>query len=75
MQNSAQIRAARGFLAWSQTELAEKSGVSLPTIKRMETKGLESCNFGNVKAVQEALETAGITFSPEGCVCPPKVVT
>ncbi len=72
MQNAAQIRAARGFLAWSQTELAEKSGVSLPTVKRMETKGLESCNFGNVKAVQDALEAAGITFSPEGCICPPK---
>lgn len=74
MQNSAQIRAARGFLAWSQTELAEKSGVSLPTVKRMETKGLESCNFGNVKAVQDALQEAGITFSPEGCVCPPKTL-
>lgn len=72
MQSVAQIRAARGFLNWSQTELSEQSGVSLPTIKRMESKGLESCNFGNVKAVQDALERAGITFSPEGCVCPPK---
>jgi predicted transcriptional regulator len=30
------IRAARGALHWSQADLAEKSGVSVPTIARLE---------------------------------------
>jgi transcriptional regulator with XRE-family HTH domain len=72
MRNEGQIRAARGFLNWSQKDLANRSGISHPTIKRMETKGLSSCNFGNVEAVRKALETAGISFREDGCVCPPK---
>ena len=32
-----QIKAARALLAWSQEELAEKSGVSTPTVKRLES--------------------------------------
>lgn len=70
MQGSAQIRAARGFLDWSQGKLAEAAGISLPTIKRMESKGLEACSYGNVKAVQQALEGAGIVFTSEGGVTP-----
>jgi transcriptional regulator with XRE-family HTH domain len=31
-----QIKAARMLLGWSQTELAKRSGVSEPTIKRLE---------------------------------------
>ena len=31
-----QIRAARALLGWSQTELAERAGLSLPTVKRVE---------------------------------------
>ena len=30
------LRAGRNALGWSQTELSEKSGISLPTIVRME---------------------------------------
>ncbi len=65
MVESAQIRAARGFLNWSQTKLSEASGVSLPTIKRME-KDTSTSNFGNVKKVREALEGAGIHFTDKG---------
>ncbi|HEY8611242.1 MAG TPA: helix-turn-helix domain-containing protein [Roseomonas sp.] len=32
----AQLRAARGLLGWSQTDLAEAAGVSLRTIKSLE---------------------------------------
>jgi predicted transcriptional regulator len=31
-----QLKAARELVAWSQEDLAEKSGVSLPTIQRLE---------------------------------------
>ncbi len=32
------IKAARALLAWSQETLAERSGVSIPTIKRLEAE-------------------------------------
>lgn len=71
MVESEQIRAARAFVNWSQTQLAEMSGVSLPTIKRME-KDTGGSNFGNVKKVREALEEAGIIFTPTGGIEPNK---
>ena len=36
-----QIKAARELLGWSQEAIAEASGVSLPTIKRLEATGGE----------------------------------
>lgn len=66
MIEASQLRAARSLLDWSQTDLAEKSGLSLPTIKRMEKIGLGKSAMDNVMAVQKALETAGILFLAEG---------
>jgi transcriptional regulator with XRE-family HTH domain len=61
-----QMRAARGLLDWSQSQLAERSGVSLPTIKRMEgAKGPGRSAAENVDAVRRALEAGGIEFIPE----------
>jgi transcriptional regulator with XRE-family HTH domain len=31
-----QLRAARGLLGWSHSELAARAGLSLPTVKRLE---------------------------------------
>ncbi|HEY8006031.1 MAG TPA: helix-turn-helix transcriptional regulator [Methylocella sp.] len=36
-----QIKAARELLGWSQEAMAEASGVSIPTIKRLEAAGDE----------------------------------
>lgn len=66
MIEASQLRAARSLLDWSQTELAEKSGLSLPTIKRMEKIGLGKSTMDNGIAVQKALETAGIIFLADG---------
>jgi transcriptional regulator with XRE-family HTH domain len=62
-----QIRAARGLLGWSQTQLAEAAGRSLPTIKRLERENEEGPNVSDdVKlAVKNALEKAGVEFIPE----------
>jgi transcriptional regulator with XRE-family HTH domain len=62
-----QTRAARGLLGWSQTELAEAAGRSLPTIKRLEREhGDGPVVSDDVReAVQKALEKAGIEFIPE----------
>ena len=62
-----QIRAARGLLGWSQTQLAEAAGRSLPTIKRLEREDGEGPNVSDEvrMAVQSALEMAGVEFIPE----------
>jgi ribosome-binding protein aMBF1 (putative translation factor) len=60
---SAQIRAARGLLDWSQKDLAEATKLSVQTIKRMEgDRGPEASTEANVQAVRRALESAGVIF-------------
>ncbi len=63
MFTARQIKAARSLLGWEQRRLAEASGVSLPTIKRME---LYADRVGgharNIYAVLDAFEHAGIEF-------------
>ncbi|CAA7626647.1 helix-turn-helix transcriptional regulator [Magnetospirillum sp. SS-4] len=66
MITAKQMKAARLFLDWDQRTLADAAGVSLPTIQRMETIGLERSSAGNVEKVQGALETAGVEFIPTG---------
>ena len=62
-----QIRAARGLLGWSQTDLAVASGLSLPTIKRMERDDGEGPMVSEVArdCAETALEKAGVEFIPE----------
>lgn len=62
-----QIRAARGLLGWSQTQLAEAAGRSLPTIKRLEREDGEGPAVSEDvrEAVQRALEKAGVEFIAE----------
>jgi predicted transcriptional regulator len=63
MLTAAQIRAARALLGWSQPALAKASGVSLPTIVRMEGPvGPGRSSAANVEAIQRAMETAGVLF-------------
>jgi predicted transcriptional regulator len=58
------IRAARALLRWEQRDLAQVSGVSLPTIKRLEvTPGVLAANSSTVTALRRAFESAGIEFT------------
>jgi len=60
-----QLRAARGLLGWSQSELAQRAGLSLPTVKRVETgKGARVSEEARAK-LQYALEAAGVIFIQE----------
>jgi transcriptional regulator with XRE-family HTH domain len=62
-----QLRAARALLGIDQRKLAELSGLSLPTIQRME--GSEDVIRGNVDSLMKlvgALEAAGIVLIGEG---------
>jgi transcriptional regulator with XRE-family HTH domain len=63
MRYSAQIRAARGLLGWSQTQLARAAGIGIATLQRLEqNRGVVKGNFSTVLKIQSALEAAGIHF-------------
>ena len=54
------------MLRWSARRLAEISGVSLPTIQRMEAaNGVPSGLSRNLEAVERAFVNAGIIFIAE----------
>jgi transcriptional regulator with XRE-family HTH domain len=61
---SEMVRAARALLRWDQRDLADASSVSLPTIKRLESKpGPLGAYSSTVAAIARAFETAGIEFT------------
>lgn len=67
MITAAQLRAARALLGLDQRQLAEQSGVSLPTIQRMEA------SEGNVRGIVDsltkviaALDRLGVELIGEG---------
>jgi predicted transcriptional regulator len=61
-----QVKAARALLAWSQSDLARHSGISEPTIARLESAEGELGGRGEtIKKIQSALEKAGIEFIDE----------
>jgi transcriptional regulator with XRE-family HTH domain len=64
-----QLRAARALLGIDQRTLAELSGLSVPTIQRMEASG--AIIRGNVDSLMKligALELAGVELISEGMV-------
>jgi predicted transcriptional regulator len=64
-----QMRAARALLSIDQRELAELSGVSLPTIQRMEgSEGNVRGIVDTLTKVIEALDRAGIELIGENAV-------
>ncbi len=63
--SAGQLRAARGLLGWSQTDLARNAGLSLPTVKRVEADlGIRVSQEARSK-LRAALEKAGIEFIDE----------
>jgi transcriptional regulator with XRE-family HTH domain len=60
-----QIRAARGLLGWSQTELANRAGLSLPTVKRVEAGAGPHVSDEARRRIQKALEAGGAQFVSE----------
>ena len=69
MITSAQLRAARALVGVDQRELAERSGLSLPTIQRMEaSEGVIRGNVDSLMKLVGALQAAGIVLIGEGSV-------
>ena len=65
MISSKQIKGARLFLDWSQKDLVRESGLSLPTIQRMEKFGVGRSSVDNVQKLIDTFEAAGIEFIDE----------
>jgi transcriptional regulator with XRE-family HTH domain len=69
MITAAQLRAARALVAMDQRDLAAASGLSLPTIQRMEaSEGVIRCNVDSLMKLIAALELAGVELINEGAV-------
>ena len=67
MMTAAQLRAARALLGIDQRRLAELSGLSVPTIQRMEASdGLVRGNVDSLMKLIAALEGAGLELIAEG---------
>lgn len=63
---AAQLRAARALLGIDQRELAQRCGLSLPTIQRMEaSEGVIRGNVDSLMKLVEALANAGIELIGE----------
>lgn len=71
MITAAQLRAARALLGIDQRKLAELSGLSVPTIQRMEAS--EEMIRGNVDSLMKltaALDAAGLELINDGAISP-----
>lgn len=68
MLTAEQLRGARAMLRWEQATIAEKSGVSVETIKRLEKmKGpLTSTRVATLQALKNAYEAEGLKFVAAG---------
>jgi hypothetical protein len=59
-------RVARALLRWEQRNLAEASGISLPSVKTLETEpGLLAAQERTIAELRHALEKAGVEFIAE----------
>lgn len=56
-----QIRAARAVLNWSQSELADRSGIARRTLTSIEN-GQVKPFIGSFRSIRAAFEEAGIRF-------------
>lgn len=69
MITSAQLRAARALLGLEQRKLAELSGLSVPTVQRMEASGgVIRGNVDSLMKLVSALDAAGIELIAEEAV-------
>lgn len=67
MISAAQLRAARALAGLDQKRLADRSGLSVPTIQRMEaSEGVIRGNVDSLMKLIAALDTAGIELIGEG---------
>ncbi|HYG91466.1 MAG TPA: helix-turn-helix transcriptional regulator [Azospirillum sp.] len=64
-----QCRAARGFLDWTQDELAARAGLSRSTVRDFE-KGRHDLHPSSEQLLVRTLDEAGVLLIPAGDVGP-----
>jgi predicted transcriptional regulator len=64
MISSAQCRAARGLLDWSQQELADRARVGVVTVRQLEA-GTHQPRRSTQEVVRRSLESGGVEFIDE----------
>jgi len=58
-----QIRAGRALLRWKAQELADRTGLTLRTIQRLESEvGIPASRSKNLMTIRKAFEEAGVIF-------------
>jgi transcriptional regulator with XRE-family HTH domain len=62
---SAQVRAGRALIGWSQAELANAAGLPLAVVELIETGGADKVPVGAFAKIRATLESAGVAFIPE----------
>ena len=71
MITSAQIRAARSFLDWTQQGLADAAGIGVFTVRRAEQPGGdEAMRQGTARKITEALKAGGVRLTESGGIEP-----
>lgn len=71
MMTPTQCKMARVALNWTAKDLASRARVGVATVNRFEA-GQVTPIPSTLEAMQKAIEAAGVRFSDEGCVCPPR---
>lgn len=67
MITSEQLRSARALVKMEQKELAERTGISVPTIRRLEgASGILNTSAEKMYVLQKAFEDEGVEFIDKG---------
>ena len=71
MITAPQLRAARALIGIDQRQLADRAGLSVPTIQRMEASdGVIRSNVDSLMKLIAALDAAGIELIADGADIP-----
>lgn len=66
-----QLRAARGLLNWSVSELCERTGLAMNTVRKAENAALYTSVYRpNAELLRTTLESAGVVFIDAGSMGP-----
>ncbi|WEK03874.1 MAG: helix-turn-helix transcriptional regulator [Candidatus Devosia phytovorans] len=65
LPNSAQIRAARALLGWSQPKVSAMAGVAVNTLSRFES-GRRPLTDRTLRDIERVFEENGISFARNG---------
>jgi DNA-binding XRE family transcriptional regulator len=71
MISAAQCRGARAILGWSVKELAKRANISPNTVVRFENE-VGTSNATTQVMLKHVFEAAGVRFTDDGGIVPPK---